>query len=176
MWRSRGKVYSSWASSTWSQAIAVRAPRAKMSRISSVRSTTFRSVAFSRLRTWAALRSTSMTMTSALSSRQSSVSSCTLPPPRKVAGSGARRCWTHSPTTTAPAVRASCPSSASDSRVNEASPIEAPTSTTRSRATASSVRFSSTCTSASPLFSWEFGYSFLLLCHVLRGGSSAIGL
>src|SRR5258708_4554236 len=46
----RGIMYLSWASSTWSLPSRVRARRAKMSRMSCVRSTTFRSSAPSRFR------------------------------------------------------------------------------------------------------------------------------
>ena len=49
---SRGSEYSSWASSTARRASYVCACVAKMSRISSVRSSTFTPTAFSRLRVW----------------------------------------------------------------------------------------------------------------------------
>ena len=50
---SRGSEYCNWASSTASRAWCVCAGVAKMSRISSVRSSTLQLVAFSRLRVWA---------------------------------------------------------------------------------------------------------------------------
>jgi len=62
---SRGKEYSSWASSTASLASWVRARAAKMSRITSERSSTFTSRARSRLRVWAGERSLSKITTSA---------------------------------------------------------------------------------------------------------------
>ena len=62
---SRGMEYSSWASSTASRASCVWARLAKMSRISSVRSSTLTPVAFSRLRVWPGLRSLSKMITSA---------------------------------------------------------------------------------------------------------------
>ena len=62
---SRGMAYSSCASSTWRWASCVRAWVAKMSRITSVRSTTLTPSCFSRLRVWAGPRSLSKTTTSA---------------------------------------------------------------------------------------------------------------
>ena len=75
---SRGIAYSSWASSTCRWASCVRACVAKMSRITSVRSTTFTSSCFSRLRVCAGPRSLSKTTTSASWASTSSLSSLDL--------------------------------------------------------------------------------------------------
>ena len=85
---SRGSRYLSCASSTCSLPSRVRARRAKMSRMSCVRSTTFRSSASSRLRSCAGLSSLSKITTSAPSSSHDAASALTLPLPRNVAGSG----------------------------------------------------------------------------------------
>ena len=110
---SRGIEYSNCASSTASRAWAVCARLAKMSRISSVRSSTFRPIASSRLRVCPGLRSLSKTTRSASLAAASVLSSSTLPLPRYVVASGASRRWVNRPTTRTPAVSASPSSSSS---------------------------------------------------------------
>ena len=78
----RAMLYSSWASSTWSLPSAVWAWPAKMSRITAVRSSTGISSAFSRLRSWRGLSSSSATITFASAALISGMSSSTLPEPR----------------------------------------------------------------------------------------------
>ena len=133
---SRGSRYFSCASSTCSLPSRVRARRAKMSRISCVRSRTLRSSAFSRLRSCAGRQlvveddDVDVELVAA-TGRASS----TLPLPRKVAGSGlGRSCSTRS-TTSAPAADAR---PASSSRECSGSnwrdgPLKRPTSAARSR-------------------------------------------
>ena len=110
---SRGSMYSSCASSTCSWPSRVRAWRAKMSRISCVRSMTLQGRAFSRLRSWVGLRSWSTMATSACGR---------MPRPRKslrpcrcrlsVAGSALGRCCSTSAATRAPALITSSRNSA----------------------------------------------------------------
>ncbi len=108
---SRGSMYSSCASSTCVRASRLRARRAKMSRISALRSMTFLSVIFSRFRTWAGERSSSKTISPASCRSAVRFSSSALPLPMKLAGSGAGRLATRVATTIPPAVSTSLPSS-----------------------------------------------------------------
>src|SRR5690606_12999422 len=104
---------SSCASSTCSLPSCERARCAKMSRISPVRSTTRQATAFSRLRSCAGESAWFTTTRSAPRARAASRISCALPLPTKLAASGRSRLATTAPTTSAPAERASWPSSPS---------------------------------------------------------------
>ena len=88
--RMRGRLYSSWASSTWSLPSAETACCAKMSRISCVRSTTRVSSASSRRRCCAGASSSSTTSTSAPAAANADFSSSSLPLPTYVRGIGSR--------------------------------------------------------------------------------------
>ena len=105
--RMRARLYSSWASSTCSLPSALLACPAKMSRITVVRSTTGRSSAASRLRSWRGESSSSQATTLASAAFAAALTSSTLPGPRYVLGWGRSRCWTAWPTTATPAVRSS---------------------------------------------------------------------
>ena len=130
----RGIRYFSCASSTCSFPSRVRARRAKMSRINWVRSSTFKSSAFSRLRSCAGDSSLSKITTSAPTSSHETASDSTLPLPRNVAGSGfGRSCNTRS-TTCAPAAAARPASSSSECSGSNCleGPLNNPTSAARS--------------------------------------------
>ena len=129
---SRGIMYSSCASSTWSRDSRVRARRAKMARISSERSTTLISSSFSRLRTWAGERSSSKIARSASRSAAEALTSATLPFPMKVAGWMVPRRWTMRSSTRAPAVPARFSSSSIERARCAPSRAPCPTSTARS--------------------------------------------
>ena len=116
--RMRCSEYSSWASSTWSLPSAVWACRAKMSRMTVVRSTTRIWSASSSARCWRGASSSSQATTSASASFTRSRSSSTLPGPRYVFGSGLRRCWVSVATASTVAVRSSSCISASASSLS----------------------------------------------------------
>src|SRR3954469_17706232 len=110
--RMRARLYSSWASSTWSLPSELWACSAKMSRIVAVRSTTgVGSSACSRLRSWRGLSSSSVATMFASAFLTKSLSSSILPGPRYEFGCGASRCWIISPTTSTPDGRRSSLSS-----------------------------------------------------------------
>ena len=90
----------------------MRAWRAKMSMIRADRSSTLQSSSFSRLRCWFGASSSSTTSRLKLLAAFSSTSSAARPLPKYHTGSGAARRWKALPTTVAPAVSASAPSSA----------------------------------------------------------------
>ena len=99
---SRGSRYFSCASSTCSLPSRVRARRAKMSRISCVRSTILRPTFSSMCRSCAGVSSLSKTTTSTSVSAQDAASVSILPAPRNVDGSGlGRSCSTRSTTSRA---------------------------------------------------------------------------
>src|ERR1017187_8370945 len=83
------------------------ARRAKISRMIWVRSITFRSINFSRLRSCVGVRSLSKITRSAPAAYASVRTSCTLPRPNRVAGSGSDARCTAVPTTRAPALAVS---------------------------------------------------------------------
>ena len=138
----RGSRYFSCASSTWSLPSRVRARRAKMSRMSCVRSTTFRSSAVSRLRSCAGVSSLSKMTVSTRASSHMSASEVTLPLPRNVAGSGLGRSCNTRRATSAPAAAARPASSSSEcsgSKLRD-EPLKSPTSAARSRGSCAPVR------------------------------------
>jgi hypothetical protein len=110
--------------------------RAKMSRMSWVRSSTLRSVVSVMARSCDGDRSRSNTSVSAPSSSACSASSSTLPEPTTVRGSSSRRIWMTESITLTPAVRASCCSSPIDSSARARAPRPAghtPTSSAEAR-------------------------------------------
>ena len=132
---SRGSRYFSCASSTCSLPSRVRARRAKMSRISCVRSTTLHvDRRFCSSRSCAGDSSLSKITTSTSASAAAFFSRSTLPLPRNVAESGlARSCSTRS-TTCAPAASASPASSSSEcsASMRRVVPVTRPTRAARS--------------------------------------------
>src|SRR5689334_13631352 len=113
--RMRGRLYSSWASSTWSFPSALTACWAKMSRISCVRSITRALSVSSRYRCCTGSSSPSTSRLSASASFKRASSSSSFPLPTYVRCAGRARCWTTRPTGSTPAVRASSSTSASSS-------------------------------------------------------------
>ena len=109
---SRGRRYWYWASSTWSRPSRVRARPAKMSRIRPLRSKTLVSRLSERTRIWLGLSSLSNTTRSQFSAFTRSFTSCTLPLPMKLPGSGASRFWRAQATASPPAVSSRASSSA----------------------------------------------------------------
>ena len=101
----RGSWYSSWASSTWSRPSWVWAWRAKMSRISRLRSMTLTLSSSSSARCWAGDSSSSATSRSKPVSRLAATSSSALPLPTYQFGSTWRRFCHSAPTTSAPGGR-----------------------------------------------------------------------
>ncbi len=130
----RGSRYFSCASSTCSFPSRVRARRAKMSRMSWVRSMTFRRTASSICRSCAGVSSASKMTTSASVSAHDAASVTTFPAPRKVEGSAFGRSCSTRRTTVAPAASARPPSSSSDRSASSrfARPAINPTSAARS--------------------------------------------
>ena len=129
--RMRCMLYSSCASSTWSLPAAECACRAKMSRITRVRSTTRMPSSSSSTRCWLGESSSSVTTTSASCSLASSFSSLSLPLPTYVRGWIVARCCTQVATMSTCAVRSSSRISAS-SRSSSAPCASTATSTARS--------------------------------------------
>ena len=131
---SRGSRYFNCASSTCSLPSRVRARRAKMSRISCVRSTILRPISCSIWRSCAGVSSLSKITTSTSISAAEVASVLILPEPRKVEASGfGRSCRTRS-TTSAPAACARPASSSSEFSASRrrAWPVINPTSAARS--------------------------------------------
>ena len=134
--RKRGSRYSFWASRTCSRPSLLVACRAKMSRMSAVRSMTFtsRPIAFSRFACWEGVSSSSNTTRSAAWARASSATSSALPVPTNVRGLGASSFCVVVATASAPAVSTRRSSSASDDASGHVEPGRStPTSTARSR-------------------------------------------
>ncbi len=103
---SLGRRYCNCASSTWSLPSFVLALWAKISRISSVRSSTLTPITFSKFLTWAGVRSSSEITVSIPSARQRPLSSSALPLPIRYAASYLSFSCITLWTTSAPAVSA----------------------------------------------------------------------
>ena len=131
---SRGSRYFSCASSTCRLPSRVRARRAKMSRMSCVRSMTLRSSPSPRCRSWLGVSSLSTTTRSTSPSSHATARLWTLPLPMKVAGSGARRSCSVENTTVAPAASTRPANSRSDASEwsRPLPPVTTPTSAARS--------------------------------------------
>ena len=131
---SLGSRYLSWANSTCHLPSRVRARRAKMSRISWVRSTTARSSFFSSWRSCTGVSSLSKMTTSMSASAHAAANASTLPAPIYVAGSGLGRTCSMRRTTRAPAASASPASSSREwsPSTHRAEPATRPTRAARS--------------------------------------------
>ena len=132
---SRGNRYRNCASSTCSLPSRVRARRAKMSRMSWVRSMTRRCRIFSMLRSCAGDSSLSKMTNDSCDSSQAAFNVSSLPEPMSVAGSGRSRSCVNRITGSMSAASASpaSSSSASSTCVRRAAPVISPTSAARSR-------------------------------------------
>ena len=131
----RGSRYRNCASSTWSLPSRVRARRAKMSRMSWVRSMTRSSRIFSMLRSWAGVSSLSKMTNERSDSWHAALSISSLPDPISVAASGRSRSCVKRMTGSMSAASANpaSSSSASSTCVRRVSPVISPTSAARSR-------------------------------------------
>lgn len=145
--RSRGSMYSICARLTCALPSREVACWAKMSRIRAVRSMTLTFTTFSSALSCAGVSSPSQITVSAPVASTTSRSSCALPEPMYVAGSGRSRRWITPSRTAEPAVSARALSSASEASACAAEPdVHTPTSTTCSRR---NWRYSTSVTSSS---------------------------